>query len=159
MDLTAVEQLVIVGAVASSMTAADLLKRLMKGKEAEDPRLGTRSAEIGRKLSDQGIYLGLIITVVAWGLAAILHARHSDPLRTVTSSTVKIVIVTVVFILGTIAQAILLHAKGKFVRKKKSEKESLTAKDLSALKALRKLQWMILFLVVLCIGATFLTRF
>lgn len=157
MSLTTVQNLMIVGTVAFCMTASDLLKKFIKSNGTENPRTNAQSAAINERLSNATIYLGSAITVVAWSLAAILHATHSDPLGAVPPSVVKTIIIAVIISLGVIAEAMLIHAKTKFIRKRESANGSLTDKDLGALKTLRRLQWTFLLLIVLCLGVTFVS--
>ena len=157
MNLTTVQNLVIVGTVAFCMTASDFLKKFIKRNGRAYPRINAQYAAINGRLSNATIYLGAAITVAAWSLAAILHAMHSDSLGAVPPSMVKTIIVAVIISLGVIAEAMLIHAKTRFIRKRKSANGSLTDKDLGALKTLRRLQWTFLLLIVLCLGVTFVS--
>lgn len=158
MNLTT-ENLIIVGTVAFSMTAIDLLKKILTGNKTEFPRNRTQSVATMRRLSNATIYLGSVITVVAWGLAAILHVRHSNPLGALPASAVRSVIIASIISLGVIVEAMLMHARIRFMRKRKPANGSLTDKDLGTLKALSRLQWGFLLFFALCLGVTFIPKF
>lgn len=159
MHLTTVQNLILFGVIAITFSLVGYISEKLKAKAVVSPQGDAKTLAARQRFERLSSAVPIVLALIAWSLAAVLHWASWDPFSHIPPATGKWLFVAVLIGLAAALEGILVWSRFRFIRRRKAERGCLSEKDIGGLKKLDAFIWKSSLFLAACITAVSLLRF